>query len=66
MGVRSGLIPVQMEDQLFLGRFAPVLAERGYAVRHTEAGYDDLAVVATLIEWLRVLGQAGLRRVFAT
>ena len=42
---------VAFED---LGSFAPVLAERGYAIRYLEAGYDDLALVDPLTDDLLV------------
>ena len=37
---------VAFED---LDAFTPVLAERGYAVRYLEAGYDDLAALEHLV-----------------
>lgn len=43
---------VAFED---LGGFAPVLAERGYAIRYGEAGYDDLALVDPLADDLLVV-----------
>jgi GMP synthase (glutamine-hydrolysing) len=43
---------VTFED---LGSFAPVLAERGYAIRYVEAGYDDLAFVDPLADDLLVV-----------
>ena len=43
---------VAFED---LGSFGPVLAERGYAIRYAEAGYDDLVVVDPLADDLLVV-----------
>ena len=43
---------VAFED---LGSFAPVLAERGYAIRYLEAGYDDLATLDPLADDLLVM-----------
>jgi len=38
-----------------LGGFAPVLAERGYAIRYGEAGYDDLTQMDPLADDLLVV-----------
>jgi GMP synthase-like glutamine amidotransferase len=43
---------VAFED---LDAFAPVLAERGYAIRYLEAGYDDLAALDPLADELLVV-----------
>ena len=43
---------VAFED---LGGFAPVLAERGYAIRYLEAGYDDLTPMDPLADDLLVV-----------
>ena len=43
---------VAFED---LDAFTPVLAERGYAVRYLEAGYDDLAALDPLADDLLVI-----------
>ncbi|MBK8753304.1 MAG: glutamine amidotransferase [Candidatus Competibacteraceae bacterium] len=43
---------VAFED---LDSFAPVLAERGYAIRYAEAGYDDLTVLNPLADDLLVV-----------
>ncbi|MFO1371566.1 MAG: glutamine amidotransferase [Candidatus Competibacteraceae bacterium] len=43
---------VAFED---LGSFAPVLTERGYAIRYLEAGYDDLAALNPLTDDLVVM-----------
>ncbi len=38
---------VAFED---LDSFVPLLAERGYAIRYVEAGYDDLATLDPLAD----------------
>ena len=43
---------VAFED---LDSFAPLLAERGYAIRYAEAGYDDLAALDPLADDLLVV-----------
>ena len=43
---------VAFED---LGSFAPLLAERGYALRYAEAGYEDLAALDPLADDLLVV-----------
>ena len=43
---------VAFED---LDAFAPVLAERGFAIRYLEAGYDDLAALDPLADELLVV-----------
>ena len=43
---------VAFED---LDSFAPILAERGYAVRYLEAGYDDLTKLDPLADDLLVV-----------
>lgn len=43
---------VAFED---LGSFAPVLTERGYAIRYTEAGHDDLTKIDPLADDLLVV-----------
>ena len=54
MKIVLALRHVAFED---LGGFEPVLTERGYTIRHVEAGYDDLALVDPLAgDLLVVLG----------
>ena len=50
---------VAFED---LDRFAPLLAERGYAIRYVEAGYDDLAGLDPLADdlWIVLGGPIGV------
>lgn len=43
---------VAFED---LDRFAPILAERGYAIRYREAGFDDLTALDPLADDLLVV-----------
>ena len=50
---------VAFED---LDRFTPLLAERGYAIRYVEAGYDDLAGLDPLADdlWIVLGGPIGV------
>lgn len=50
---------VAFED---LDRFAPLLTERGYAIRYVEAGYDDLAGLDPLADelWIVLGGPIGV------
>ena len=50
---------VAFED---LDAFAPVLTERGYAIRHLEAGYDDLTALDPLADdlWVVLGGPIGV------